>query len=125
MVLSTVILKHRNRTISPSTRARDVAKELTARKNITKEFAIFFYETKYIVIGNSKLAGPSRTASKWISWHRRITPTINAEMNSRDIKTVVSHIKQTGQECTDATSIRLSSCSHNREPSPPRIRRRT
>ena len=39
-------------------------------------------------------------------------------------RTVVSHIEQIGQECTDATSIRLPSCSHNQEPSPPRIRRR-
>ena len=30
-----------------------------------------------------------------------------------------------GQECTDATSIRLPSRSHNHEPPPPRIRRRT
>ena len=86
MVLGTVKLKHRNSTISPSTRGRDVAKELTARNNITKEFAIVFYETKYIVIRNSKLAGPSRSASKWISWHRRTTPTVYPEMNSRDIK---------------------------------------
>ena len=46
-------------------------------------------------------------------------------MNSRDKKTVVSHIKQIRQECTDATSIRLPSCSHNQEPSPPRNKRRT
>ena len=52
-VLGTVKLKHRNITIAPSTRGRDVAKELTARKNSTKEFTIVFYETKYIVIRNS------------------------------------------------------------------------
>ena len=86
MVLGTVKLKHRNSTISPSTRGRDVAKELTARKNITKEFTIVFFETKYIVIRTSKLAGPSRNASKWMSWHRRITPTFHPEKNSRDIK---------------------------------------
>ena len=39
--------------------------------------------------------------------------------------TVVSHIEQIGQECADSTSIRLSSCSHNQEPSPSRIRRRS
>ena len=33
--------------------------------------------------------------------------------------------KQVGQNCTALTSIRLPSCSHNQEPSPPRIRRRT
>ena len=37
---------------------------------------------------------------------------------------MVSHIKQIGKECTDATSIRLPSRSHNHEPSPPRIWRR-
>ena len=41
-----VKLKHRNSTISPSTRGRDVAKELT--------LTIDFSETKYIVIRNSK-----------------------------------------------------------------------
>ena len=30
---------------------------------------------------------------------------------------VVSHIEQIGQECTDATSIRLPSCGHNQQPS--------
>ena len=35
-------LKQRNSTISPSTRGRDVAKELTARMNITREFTITF-----------------------------------------------------------------------------------
>ena len=34
-------------------------------------------------------------------------------------------MKQIGQECTDATSIRVPSRSHNHEPPPPRIRRRT
>ena len=52
MVLGTVKLKHRNSAISPSTRGIDVAKELTARKNIAMEFAIVFDETKYIVIRN-------------------------------------------------------------------------
>ena len=50
MVLGTAKLKQRNSTISPSTRGRDVAKEMTARKNFTKEFTIVSYETKYIVI---------------------------------------------------------------------------
>ena len=86
MVLGTVKLKHKNGTFSPSTRRRDVAKELTARKNITKEFTIVLCETKFFVIPNSKLAGQSRSASKWIIWHRRITPTVYPEMNSRDFK---------------------------------------
>ena len=33
---------------------------------------------------NSKLAGPSRSASRWTSWHRRTTPTVYPERNSRD-----------------------------------------
>ena len=86
MVLATVKLKHRYSTIPSSARGRDVAKELTARKNITKEITVVFFETKYIVNRNSKLAGPSRSASRWTSWHRRITPTVYPERNSRDIK---------------------------------------
>ena len=45
-----------------------------------------FSETKYIVNRNSKLAGPSRSASRWTSWHRRITPTVYPRRNFRDIK---------------------------------------
>ena len=43
----------RNSTISPSTRGRDVAKELTARKNITKELTTVSYESQFFVIRNS------------------------------------------------------------------------
>ena len=93
MVLGTLKLKHRNSTMTPSTRGRDVAKELTAKKNITKEFTIVFFETKCIVIRNSNLAGPSRNPSKWTSWHRRITPTVCPERNSRDTKdSGISHL---------------------------------
>ena len=86
MVFGTVKLKHRHSTISPSTRGRDVAKELTARKNITKEFTIVSFETKFFVNRNATLSGPSRSASKWISWHRRITLTVYPERNSRETK---------------------------------------
>ena len=34
---------------------------------------------------NSKLAGPNRSASRWTSWHRRITPTVYPQRNVRDI----------------------------------------
>ena len=88
MVLGTVKLKHRNSTISSSTRGRDVAKGPMVKKNITKEFTIVFYETQYIVIRNSKLAGPRRSASKWINWHRKTTLTVYPERNSRDIKNI-------------------------------------
>ena len=42
MVLDTAKLKHRKNAIFPTTRGRDAAKELTAKKNITKEFTIVF-----------------------------------------------------------------------------------
>ena len=86
MVLGTAKLKHRKSTISHTTRGRDAAKELTAKKNITKEFTIVFQETKSIVNRNSKLLGPSGSASRWTSWHRRITPTVYPKRNLRDIK---------------------------------------
>ena len=86
MVLDTAKPKDRESTSSPSTRGRDAVKESTVRKNITKEFASVFFETKYIVNRNSKLAGPSRHASNWISWHRRITPIVYPERNSKDTK---------------------------------------
>ena len=92
-MLGTAKLKHRNTTISPSTRGRDVAKELTVRKNITKEFLIVFFETKYIVIRNSKkLAGPRRSASRWINWHRKTILIAHPLRNTRDmIKTGISN----------------------------------
>ena len=99
MVLGTVKLRHRKSTMWPTTRGRDVSKE------ITKEFTIVFHETQYIVIRNSKLAGPSRSASG-----RPLQPCMQRRIPEIS-KTLVSHIKQ----------IR----SHNHEPPPPRIRRRT
>ena len=84
MVLGTVKRKHRNSTISPTTRGRDVAKELTARKNIMKEFTIVLYEKKNIVNRNSKLAGPSRSAS--------LLPSIQGRIQEIP-RTVVSHIE--------------------------------
>ena len=88
MVLDTAKLKNRKSTKKPSTRGRDAAKELTLEKKITKEFMVVFKETKSIVIRNSKLAGPNRSASRWTSWHNKITPN----KNSRDTKdSGVSH----------------------------------
>ena len=86
MVLDTAKTKHRKSTISPSTRGRHVAKELTARKNITKESTIVFFETKSIVNRSTKLAGPSRSALVWTKWHRRITRTVYPKRNLRDVK---------------------------------------
>ena len=83
-----------------------------------------FVETQHIVIHNSKLAGPRRSASQWINWHRKTTPIANPMRSMRDIKkTLVSHTEQIGQECTDETPIRLPNRSHINEPSPPRIRK--
>ena len=55
MVLDTAKLMNRKSTKKPSTRGRDVAKELTAKINITKEFTIVSYETQFFVIRNSKI----------------------------------------------------------------------
>ena len=66
-MLGTVKLKHRNSTISPSTRGRDVA------KTILMEFTIAPNEIQYMVFRNSKLAGPRRSASRWRNWHRKTT----------------------------------------------------
>ena len=118
MVFGTVKLRHRKSTMWPTTRGRDVSKE------ITKEFTIVFYETQYIVSRNSKLAGPRRSASNWINWHRKTTPTVYLEYMRYQKHWYLTQNKS-GKECTDATSIRLPSRSHNHEPPPPRIRRTT
>ena len=55
---------------------------------------------------------------------RSILPSI--QRGIPDIsETFASHMQQIAQECTDATSIRVPSRSHNHEPPPPRIWRRT
>ena len=61
-------------------------KELTLKNNITKEFTIVFEETQSIVNRNSNLAGPSRSASRWTSWHKKIARTVNPKRNSIDTK---------------------------------------
>ena len=86
MVLDTAKLKNRKSTKKPSMRGRDAAKELTLKKNITKEFTIVFSETKSIVNRNSKLAGPSKSAPRWTSWHSKITRTVSLKGNSKDSK---------------------------------------
>ena len=55
MVLDTAKLKNWKSTISPSTRGRDAAKELSLEMNITKVFTIVFWETKTVVNRNSKI----------------------------------------------------------------------
>ena len=75
MVLGTAKLMHRKSTMWSTTRGRDVSNE------ITKEFTIDFNETQYIVIRNSKFAEPKKSASQWINWHRKTTPTACAMRN--------------------------------------------
>ena len=92
MVLDTAKLKNRKSTIWPGMRGRDAAKELTLKRNITKEFTIVFKETKSIVIRNSKLAGLSGSASRCTNWHRKITRTVFPKRNSRDtLDSGISH----------------------------------
>ena len=99
----------------PITRGRDVS------KRILMEFTTVSKNIQHIVIRNSKLAGPRRSASKWISWHRKTTPIVHCLRSARDIGKLVYHTEQIGQECTDETPIRLPKSSHDYEPSPPRI----
>ena len=117
MVLDTAKLKNRKSTKKHSTRGRDVAKELTLKKkNITKVFTIVFLET------NPSL---SRIATQ--SWLDRAKCIVMDELAQQSHvpslqrgiqeipRTVVSHIEQVGQKRSDATSIRLSSCSLNQK----------
>ena len=58
-------------------------------KRTVMEFTIVSNEIQYIVIRNSKLAGPRRSASQWINWHRKNTPTA---CHMRDINNIgISH----------------------------------
>ena len=86
MVLGTAQLRHSKSISWPTTRRRDVS------KRILMEFTIVSNEIQYIMIRNSKLAWPRRSASKWINWHRKTTPTVYPERNSWDIKNIgMSH----------------------------------
>ena len=80
VVLGTAKLRHRKSVSWPTTRGRDVS------KRIVMEFTIVSNEIQYIVIRNSKLAGPRRSAWRWINWHRKITLTVYPKRNLRDIK---------------------------------------
>ena len=53
---------------------------------IVMEFTIVSNEIQYIVIHNSKLAGPRRSASQWINWHRKTTPTAHPLRSMRGIR---------------------------------------
>ena len=92
MVLGTAKLTHRKSTLWPTTRGRDVSKE------ITKEFTIVSNETQYIVTRNSKLAGSSRNASKWKNWHRKTTPTVYPERNICDNQNIGNTQNKSGKK---------------------------
>ena len=56
------------------------------------EFTIASNEIQKIVIRNSKLAGPRRSASRWINWHRKTIPIAHPLRSTRDVrKTAFSH----------------------------------
>ena len=113
VVLGTAKLRHRKNISWPTMRERDVSDE------ITKEFTIFFYEIQYIVIRNSKLAGPRKSASQWINWHRKFTPSAHLLRSTRDIRKLVYLTEQIRQKCTDETPIRLPRNTNKNAPSPP------
>ena len=68
------------------TRERDVS------KRILMELTIVSNEIHYIVTRNSILAGPRRSASQWINWRRKTTPTAYPLRNMRGIRKIgISH----------------------------------
>ena len=85
-VLGTAKPMHRKSILSPTTPGRDVS------KRTVMEFTIVSNEIQFFVIRSSKLAGPRRSASQWINWHRKTTPTAYPLRNMRDIRKIgISH----------------------------------
>ena len=80
MVLGTAKPKHRRSILWPSSRGRDVS------KRIIMEFTIVSDDIHYIVIRNSKLIGLRRSASRWTSWHRKISPIAHQLRSLRDVR---------------------------------------
>ena len=80
VVLGTATLSHRKSIPWPTTRGGDGSK----RKLM--EFTIASNEIQYIVIRNSKLARPRRSASRWINWHRKTIPIAHLLSSTRDIR---------------------------------------
>ena len=120
VVFGTAKLRHRKSISWSTTRGRDVL------KRILMEFTIVSKETQNIVIRNVKLAGLRRSASRWISWHRKTTLAAHLLREYERYRKNWYYLPdQIGQKCTDETPIRLPNSSHNYEPSPPRIWRRT
>ena len=55
-------------------------------KRILMEFTIASNEIQHIVIRNSQLAGPRRSASRWINWHRKTTSIAHRLRSSKDLR---------------------------------------
>ena len=66
--------------------------EEMSQKKITVEFTIASNEMEHIVISNSKLVGQRRSASRWISWHKKTIPIAHPLSGTRETeKTGRSH----------------------------------
>ena len=92
VVLGTAKLRHRKSISWPTMRGRDVS------KRILMEFTIASNEIQHIVIRNSKLAGPRRSASRWTNWHRKTTPIAHPLRSSRDVrKTGIFSLNKSGR----------------------------
>ena len=90
-------LMHKRNISWPTMLERDVS------KRILMEFTTLSNEIQYIVIRNSKLAGPRRSSSKWINWHSKTTPIAHL---ARVKGKLVYHTEQSRKKCTDETPIR-------------------
>ena len=88
---TSTVLGTANRRTERSVGGPQRAEERCFKKNFDG-FTIVSNEIQYIVIRNSKLAGPRRSASQWINWHRETTPTAHPLRSSRDFrKNGISH----------------------------------
>ena len=105
---------------------RDVAKELTLKKNITKEIHDRIQRDQVYRESQLKTVGTNKRAWRWTNWHKKITPTVYLKRNSRDIKDNgispwTNRVRM--HWCDFDQTSELQSRFMN--PSPPRIRRRT
>ena len=78
VVLGTAKLRHRSSISWPTTRGGDVS------NRILMEFTIASNEIQYIVIRNSNMTGPRRSASRWINWHKKTIPIAHALRSMRE-----------------------------------------
>ena len=60
-------------------RGRDAERELTLKVNMLQVFMSLSNH-------NSKLAGPSKSALRWTSWHSKITRSVSLKRNPKDTK---------------------------------------